>query len=262
MNYSQAIILGIIQGITEFLPISSSAHLVLAPWLLGWQYQGLAYDVALHWGTLLAVAIYFWRDWLTLIKAAWRHGPSSEKHLFWSVVLATMPAALAGLALNDLAEHIFRSPLLMAAPLILFGLLMAWADKTSSAQKGAESLTLIPCFMIGLAQALAIVPGVSRSGITITAALFLGFKRETAARYSFLLSTPIVMAAGILKLKDLDGPLAWGPFWAGIMASAISGWAAISFLLAYLKNKNLTAFAIYRILLGAFIIGTALQKNP
>ena len=202
MSYGEAAILGFVQGMTEFLPVSSSAHLKLVPWLAGWNYQGLAYDIALHWGTLLALAAFFWKDWLNLLAGAAGRGTEEDKGLFWRIFWATAPAGFAGLLLEDYAEAAFGLPARTAAALIVFGVLMGWADRSGAKTLGREGLTMRNCLFIGCAQALALIPGVSRSGITITTGLLLGLKREEAARFSFLLSTPIVFAAGALKLRD------------------------------------------------------------
>lgn len=255
MNYLHSLILGLVQGLTEFLPISSSAHLVLIPWLLKWGYQGLAYDVALHWGSTVAVLAYFRKDWTALLRGALTRGPCAQKNFFWGLVLGTMPAAAAGLLFEDQAEKIFRTPGLMASMLILFGLFMGLADRRGRKTKDLTQFDWRSCLIVGLAQALAIVPGVSRSGVTLTAALFLGFRRDSAARFSFLLSTPIILAAGILKLKDFSLAAMNGPFWAGIAASAVSSVLAIHFLLRYVRSKNLGVFVFYRILFGLLIFG-------
>ncbi|MBI4064705.1 MAG: undecaprenyl-diphosphate phosphatase [Elusimicrobia bacterium] len=274
MGYFQSIVLGIVQGLTEFLPISSSAHLVIVPRLLNWSYQGLAYDVALHWGTLIAVVVYFWKDWLNLITNAIkdhrsRISPGSslrgaaatkqshekgEPKLFWYIAMATIPAGLAGIFLEDQAETLFREPRMMALTLIGLGFLLGLSDRVGAKSKNEDSLGLWPCLAIGCAQALAIIPGVSRSGITITAALFLGFRREAAARFSFLLSTPIVLAAGLLKFKDLSLADMNGPFLIGVLAAALSGFWAIQFLIGYLKTKSAGIFVFYRVCLGLLIL--------
>lgn len=254
MSILQAISLGVVQGVAEFLPISSSAHLALIPQVLGWPYQGLAYDVALHWGTLLALILCFGRYWRGLILAGLKRDGSHESRLFWNIALATLPGVAAGLALEHHVETIFHEPKRMAATLIAFGLLLWLADWKSARSKGREGLDLKTCFLIGLAQALAIIPGVSRSGITITAGLMLGLKREEAAQFSFLLAVPIVFGAGVKELPKVGAAAATAPFWLGIMASAVSGYLAIKFLLAYVRSKNLNVFVVYRLSLGALLL--------
>lgn len=254
MSYVEAAVLGLAQGLTEFLPVSSSAHLKLVPWLMGWNYQGLAYDIALHWGTMSALAAYFWRDWLGLLSGAAGRGSSEEKGIFWGIFWGTAPAGVAGLLLEDYAEAAFGLPARTAWALILFGVLMGWADRAGAKNRGREALTMGNCLLIGLAQALALIPGVSRSGITITAGLLLGLRRDDAARFSFLLATPVVFAAGVLKLKDLAGLPLGGPFWLGIAVSGLSGYAAIGFLLRFTQRRSLQPFAVYRVLLGTLCL--------
>lgn len=254
MTFFQAAALGLVQGLAEFLPISSSAHLILAPRLLGWPDQGLAFDVALHWGTLAALAAAFGREWLVLIRAGLARDGSESSRLFWRIALATLPAAVAGLALEDLAETAFRDPRRIAAALMAFGLLLGAADRIGGGGRSLDGLGLRGCLLIGCAQALALVPGVSRSGITITAGLFLGLARAEAARFSFLLSVPIVLGAGILKLDDVGLAAATGPFWVGIAVAGLSGYAAIKFLLAFVRSRGLAPFVIYRLALGVLLL--------
>ncbi|MFC1522215.1 undecaprenyl-diphosphatase UppP [Elusimicrobiota bacterium] len=267
MEYHQSIILGIVQGLTEFLPISSSAHLVLMPYLVHWQYQGLAFDVALHLGTLSAIVAYFWKDWIKLVSAGFSKTPSINRSLFWWIVLATLPGAVAGLLLEDYAETVFRDPRVIALTLITFGIVLGVADRFSKRAKKIEDLDWKLCLLVGIAQALAIVPGVSRAGITITAGLLLGLKRDEAARFSFLLATPIIAGAGVLALKDLDFSQMGLGFPVGVLAAALSGLASIWFLLNYLKKRNLGVFVFYRVCIGLLILfliamraGTNLSK--
>ena len=250
MSYLHAGILGLIQGLGEFLPISSSAHLVLIPWLFKWGYQGLDYDVALHWGTMAAVCLYFWKDWVALIRGGLSRQPSPERRLFWAIVAATIPGGLAGLALEHRVEASLHAPGLIALNLAAFGLLLWLSQRLGRQEKSIADLDLRTTFLIGLAQALAIVPGVSRSGITMTAGLLLGLKRDEAARFSFLLSVPIVVAAGALKLRHAGPALGTGPFWFGILSTAIVGLACIRFLLDYLKTRGVEVFVVYRVLLA------------
>jgi len=184
MTVLHALVLGIVQGLGEFLPISSSAHLVLIPWLFGWNDPGLTFDVALHMGTLLAVVLYFWQDWIRLIKAALRRQASDDKRIFWYLVLATIPGGLFGLALEEKAETVFRAPLLIGIMLIVMGILLYLADKKRQLRK-MDTMTMADAIWIGLSQALAIIPGVSRSGSTMTTARLLGLTREDAARFFF-----------------------------------------------------------------------------
>ncbi len=249
MTALQAAVLGAVQGLAEFLPISSSAHLILVPRLLGWADQGLSYDVALHWGTLAALAICFWRDWLRLLGEA-----RSGSALLWRIAAASVPAALAGLILDDLVETRFRSPALIAGTLASFGILLAAAERLGRQNRGPEGLDWRVCLGIGLAQALAIVPGVSRSGITITAGLLLGLRREEAARFSFLLAAPITFGAGLMKLRDVGPEAMTMPFWIGIAVSGATGAAAIWGLLRYVRSRSLLPFVIYRVVLAGAIV--------
>jgi undecaprenyl-diphosphatase len=252
MTYSSAVVLGVVQGLGEFLPISSSGHLELVPWLLGWPYQGKAVDVALHWGTLVAVCAYFWKDWARLIKAALSGEPSRERALFWSLVLATIPGGLVGLALEKRLAEV--PPVWICAALAGFAVLLWLSDRLGKKEKGIADLDRRGCILIGCAQALAVLPGVSRSGITLTAALLLGLGREEAARFSFLLSLPIIVAAGLWESRHLAGQALSGPFWVGILVSAVTGLAAIRFLLAYLKERGVGIFVIYRLAFAAFCL--------
>lgn len=255
MTTFQAIVLGLIQGLGEFLPISSSGHLVIIPDLLGWQYQGLTFDVLLHGATLIAILIYFWKDWMKIIKDGLSEPKSQDGRMLWLLALATVPGGLAGLFLNDLAETTLRAPWLIATALIIFAVVLWLADrKASSAQTAA--LSVRTALIIGFAQALALVPGVSRSGITITAALFLGFSRSDAARISFLMATPIIGAATVLALRHLTLSEITLPLLCGFLAAGISGWAAIAFLMKYVRTRSYVIFAVYRIALGLLILGT------
>ncbi len=262
MYLLQAIVLGLVQGVTEFLPISSSAHLVLTPYLFGWEDPGLAYDVALHMGTLVAVLVYFWRDWLEMARQCVTRGATTgpnTAHIVW-IIVGTMPAVVAGLLLEEQAEAIFRNPLLIACTLAAFGFLLWYWDTKGSKARDFAHFHLRDAVIIGVAQALAIVPGVSRSGITITAALALGLTRSHAARFSFLLSAPITAGAGILKSSYMIDTLqAGGPAAAmvvmGFVASLLSGLAAIYFLSVILKSRSFKGFVWYRLALALFIVG-------
>lgn len=260
MPISHAIILGIIQGLTEALPISSSAHLVVVPWFFKWQYQGLSFDVALHIGTALAIAIYFFKDWVNIIKSAFTKDKTRGNNLLWYIIIATIPAAFAGALLKDKIEEGLRSPLIIAATLFVFAIFLWLADYFGKKQKQMDKIGLKSALGIGIAQALALVPGVSRSGITITAGLFEGFSRETAARFSFLLSTPIVISAAILKLAKLAPADLNAAFWAGVISSAISGLIGVSFLLRFVKKSNMNVFVIYRIILAVVMLVVFIVK--
>jgi undecaprenyl-diphosphatase len=259
----EAIILGIVQGFTEFLPISSSAHLIVLPWMFGWQgtlVDSLNFDVALHAGTLVAIVAYFWRDWLDLLRkflagfgnGSWKTG---EGRMVWFIVLATIPAGVLGVKYEHVVEESFRNPLLIAASLAVISLVMWAADRFSAKTAGLDRMTLGHALIIGCAQAVALVPGVSRSGSTIIAGLFTGYTRESAARFSFLLSTPIIAGAAVLKLHKLR--LAPGealPFALGTVFSAAVGYFSIQFLLRYLNRHSLNLFVWYRLGLAAVIL--------
>lgn len=253
MTTFQAVVLGLIQGLGEFLPISSSGHLVIIPDLLGWQYQGLTFDVLLHLGTLLAIVAYFYNDWVKIIKDGLAAPKSPDGKILWLLIIATIPGGLAGLFLEDLAEHTLRAPWIIATTLIVFGVILWLADR--KAGRGDSALSVKTALIIGCAQALALIPGTSRSGITITAALFLGFSRPEAARVSFLLATPITAAAAVLALRHLTMAEVTVPLLCGFAASLLSGWAAIAFLLKYVQTRTYAVFVVYRILLGIAIIG-------
>ncbi|HOX22501.1 MAG TPA: undecaprenyl-diphosphate phosphatase [Elusimicrobiales bacterium] len=252
MGIWESVVLGIVQGVCEFLPISSSAHLVILPWLFGWDYKGLDYDVALHMGTLCAVAIYFRKDFLSFVKPNFSaRGFLSDERL-WKLALATLPAGLAGVLLEKTAESLFRSPVWMAVNLMLFALLLAAADRCGKDEDAP--LGYRQFFLIGCAQALSIMPGVSRSGITITAALFFGAARSRAARISFLLSVPVILGAGLLEARNLKfAELGWD-YAAGFASAGISGWLAIAFLMDYVRNASYRIFVIYRLALGATLL--------
>jgi len=253
LTYRVPVVLGIVQGLSEFLPISSSAHLIVVPRVLGWQDPGLTFDVALHVGTLVAVLGYFWRDWLRLLSKA--HRPSSpDGRLFWFLVLGTIPGGVVGLALDSLAETQLRSLLLIAATSASMGLFLWLADLYSRQEKRLEQVKWADALLVGAAQALAIVPGVSRSGITIAVSRTRQMTRETAARFSFLLSTPIIAGAAFYKLRDLSPQDINGPFLAGVATAGVVGALAIGLLLQYLRRSGLGIFAAYRLLISAFLV--------
>jgi undecaprenyl-diphosphatase len=256
-DYRLAMTLGLVQGLGEFLPISSSAHLILTPWFLGWPDPGLTFDIALHVGTLAAVLAYFWRDWLRLLAAAPRPR-TPDGRLFWLLILGALPGGIAGILLDSLAEQALRSPLLIAATLSIMGLALLAADRLGARDRELHAIGLADALWIGGAQALAIIPGVSRSGITIAMARWRGIERAAAARFSFLLGTPIIAGAALFKLRHLaETPDALnGPFFAGIAVAAVVGALSIGVLLRYLQRAGLGIFVVYRLLLAALIVVT------
>lgn len=271
MSIWEAILLGIIQGITEFLPISSSGHLILVPWLLGWDEPGLLFNVGVHVGTLMAVVIYFWRDLFAMAVALPRgilnRKPLAEPMSFLAIViiLGSVPAAIVGLTLGDRIDDFFHTGdggnlaiVLIAGALMLVGVLMAVAERVADRNRGIEDIRFRDGFLIGLAQALALFPGVSRSGSTITAGLFLGLRRESAARFSFLLGVPAVVGAAAFELRSLlDNGLGdqTSVFIAGIVTSAIVGYLSIAFLLRFLVRNSTAIFTIYRVAFGLLVLG-------
>ena len=262
MSTLQAAILGLVQGLGEFLPISSSAHLVLIPWLFKWNDPGLTFDIALHIGTLIAVAIYFWKDWLKLITKGLTDVRSTEGKLFWYLVAATIPGAVVGFLLEKKAETIFREPILIATMLILLGVLLYWADRRGVKHIEMNRITFRTSLLIGLSQALAIIPGVSRSGITMTMGLLMGLTREGAARFSFLLAAPIIFGAALVKLPFLisNPSILTINFIIGILVSFVIGILSIGFLLRYVQTNNFLPFAWYRFILGSLVIVIVLMR--
>jgi len=261
MDTLQTIWLALLQGLTEFLPVSSSAHLILLPRLLGWQDQGLAFDVAVHVGTLLAVLAYFREDVRRLL-AAWftsvvRQEMTADARLAWLVLAGTVPVALAGLLLSDVIETYLRSPLVIALATIGFGVLLGLADWRGRQVRHVDSLTITDVLWIGLAQALALIPGASRSGITMTAALALGLTRSAAARFSFLLSIPVILLAGgyeSLQLAQQPGQVDWGSIMLGTAVAAISAYLCIHFFMQLIERVGMLPFVLYRLLLGVFLL--------
>jgi len=254
----QALVLGIVQGVCEFLPISSTAHLVLVPYFTGWQDPGLTFDVALHLGTLLAVIGFFWKDWMRIFYSAGaslKHGyVGFKKEILFYLIIGTIPGVVFGLLLEKKAETVFRSPILIAIALIVAGAILYLADSKFKGGKNIKDVSLVDAILVGLAQAVAIIPGVSRSGATITAGLWRGLDRMNAARFSFLLSTPIIAGAAILKLPLLLKS-GFSPFLlTGIIASAVSGFFAIKYLLKFLEKFGYKVFFWYRLALGVIII--------
>lgn len=256
----QAIVLGMLQGFAEFLPVSSSAHLALAPWIFNWPDPGLAFDVALHVGTLLAVLWYFRNELLNLIRAVGqiiqtRKVVTVEQRRAVFLIIATIPGGLAGLFLNEYAESVFRSPLIIAWALIIMGIVLWFVDRTAKSDRPITRITWVDAVVIGLAQCLALIPGVSRSGSTITAGRFLGLDRNSAAAFSFLMSVPIIGAAAAVKVPLLvsNGGLTTAVM-AGIIASAVSGAVAITVLLRYVSKHSYGVFAWYRVILGVIML--------
>lgn len=247
----KAVILGVVQGITEFFPVSSTAHLILFPWFFGWggELDTLSFDVSLHGGTLFALVAYFWKDWMELLLR--------DRRMLALVIVGTVPAGLAGLLLQKWVEHTLRSPLIIVATLVGVGFVMLWAEKAGEKnERPSGSATLRDALVIGFAQAVALIPGVSRSGITITAGIFRGITREGATRFSFLLSTPIIAGATLLHAKKMitghesyDLTLVA----AGFVAAAVSGFFAIGFLMDYLRKHPLHNFVYYRFALAGVV---------
>ena len=265
MELSHIVWLALVQGLTEFLPVSSSAHLILVPRLLGWEDQGLAFDVAVHLGTLIAVLAYF-RDDVVRLFLAWTRslvgGPDGrsitpEARLAWGVIVGTIPAGLVGLAFKDLIEVHLRSPLVIAATTIVFGLVLWYADRRARLARDELSLGWGDFLVIGCAQAMALVPGTSRSGITITAGLLLGLSREAAARYSFLLSIPIIVLSGLGVTKDLlesTAPVDWTALGLGTLIAAVAAYLCIRLFLAFINRIGMGPFVLYRLALGVLLV--------
>jgi undecaprenyl-diphosphatase len=253
MTEFQAMVYGVLQGAGEFLPISSSAHLALAPRVLGWQDPGLAYDVMLHLGTLAAVLVYFAQDWFKIFKDALTRAGEKEGRLLWLLAAGSLPAGVAGLALNHAAETVFRNPLWIAFNLVFFSLFIWLADRKPAQALAEESFSLKHALLIGAAQALAIMPGASRAGMTIMAALFLGYARGPAARLSFLLGTPIILGAGLMEARKISFSAVDAAFATGLAASFLAGLACIWLFLSWMKKRTLAPFLVYRVALGAAI---------
>jgi len=282
MDIIHAIILGFVQGAGEFLPISSSAHLILAPWLFGFKDPGLFFDVALHFGTLIAVVSYFFWDWVEIFRLAFKNFQFSifnfqsisndsilnykkttsyqppainySPKMLWLLVLATIPGVLAGYFLESQAETVFRSPLLIAFTLSFVGLVLYLADKYHKHRKNINEISWMGSFLIGLSQALAIIPGVSRSGATITAGLAMGLKRQSAARFSFLLSTPIIFGAALVKMPQLLQNGLDIFLVAGLLSAAVSGYLAIKYLLKFVEKTSYAMFFWYRLGLALLVL--------
>ncbi len=261
MDLIQILALAIVQGLTEFLPVSSSAHLILVPIIFEWPDQGLAFDVAVHVGSLVAVMVYFRkqlqrmsRDWVQCLIARKQVG---ESGLAWAVIIGTIPAGLAGLLLNDYIELNLRSPLVIAAATIIFGFLLWYASAKGKQNRSEHNLTIADILFIGVMQAVALIPGTSRSGITITAGLLLGLRSDAAARFSFLLSIPLIMASGGLKTIELiqdSVAVDWQALIYGAVLSAISAYICIHYFLKLLEKVGMMPFVIYRLALGTLLI--------
>ena len=276
MELLAAAILGILQGLTEFLPISSSAHLILVPWFLDWQPGGVAFDVSLHVGTAVAVLSFFWKDWICLAReliAGLRQGSplgNHQRRLAWFLVVGTLPAVAVGLAFEETVETQLRSPLITVFTLVFFGALLLFAEMKSKQNRTLEMYTWADSLWIGFSQAIALIPGVSRSGITISTAMLRDSSRGSAARFSFLLSAPVIVGAGILEgfqfIQSLDHPAAgsaaahWPALCVGILTAAVTGFLCIKYFLRYLQTKTLAPFAVYRFLLAGVVLIYYLRK--
>ncbi|MBF0157787.1 MAG: undecaprenyl-diphosphate phosphatase [Magnetococcales bacterium] len=269
MDWVHAVVLAVIQAVTEFLPISSSGHLILVPYLLGWPDQGLSYDIAVNTGTMLAVVVYLRRDVKEVVAGFFRTlarrriGDDPGARMAWHLILATIPAGLAGLAFHDLVEHSARDPRVVAVNAILFGVILFIADRRGKRQRTLTSFSWKDALLFGVAQALALIPGTSRSGITMTAGLFSGFTRAECARFSFLMAVPVGVLAGLLDaVKLLTGPElvpgSLGGMVIGLVVSGISAYWVIDWLMGWLQKQTLTVFVIYRLLLGVAIFTLAL----
>jgi len=261
MTTFQVIILAIVQGLTEFLPISSSGHLVLVPNFFDWSDQGLAFDVAVHFGSLIAVMLFFRRDIFGLLRGGMQvlggNVQTVESRLALGIALGTVPAALAGLLLVDWIEANLRSPFVIVFTLSGYGVLMILADRFGKRQRDISSMRIQDAVLIGVAQALALVPGTSRSGVTITAARFMGFERQDAARFSFLLAVPVILLAtgySLLGLLSSDAVVPWGQLATGVVVSAIVAYLSIEFFMRFVSRIGLLPFAVYRLILAGVIV--------
>lgn len=265
MDWLQTLLIALIQGLTEFLPVSSQAHLVLYSWATGGVYQGLDFDIILHAGSLLAVVCYFRRE-LWVMARSWTGslaggGADADSRLAWWIIIGTLPAVVFGFLLKDLAESELRAIWIMATSLIVFGLLLGWADWRGRRERDEYQLGLKAVLLIGFAQVLALIPGTSRSGITITAALFMGLTREAASRFSFLLSIPVIAGATVLGLRDIsmaNVAMPWDLLALGFVVSAMSTYVCIHFFLAFIKRIGMQPFVIYRIVLGGLLLAFVL----
>ena len=261
MEILHVVWLALLQGLTEFLPISSSAHLILVPRVLGWQDQGIAFDVAVHLGSLIAVVTYFRHDivemFLAWLESLRGRGMSQPALIAWGIIVATLPAGFAGLLFKGFIETQLRSPVVIGLASIFFGLVLWWVDRRAVQQRDDQQLGWKDFILIGIAQALALIPGTSRSGITMTAGLMLGLKREAAARFSFLMSIPIIVASGLGVLKDMlktSAPLDYGALGLGTLIAAVSAFICIHYFLVFIQRIGMLPFVIYRVLLGSLLL--------
>ncbi len=276
MDLVAAAVLGVIQGLTEFLPISSSAHLILVPWFFKWNPEGIAFDVALHVGTAIAVLAFFWSDWVRLAREAivgiFTGAPfaNRDRLLAWYIVVGSIPAAVVGLVFEEKVETELRSPLITVFTLAVLALVLFYAEKRSRQNRTLEKYAWADSIWIGISQAVALIPGVSRSGITITTAMLRNSDRTSAARFSFLLSTPVIVGAGLLQswklFQAVRYPVAspvdmnWSALIVGVSFAALTGFLCIRLFLRYLQTKNFTPFVIYRILLAGVVLAYYLKN--
>ncbi len=276
MEIVTAAILGIIQGLTEFLPVSSSAHLILVPWFFGWKPEGLAFDVSLHVGTAVAVLAFFWSDWLNLAREVLlglKEGNlfgNKIRMLAWFLVIGTLPALVLGLLMEETVEERLRSPLVTVFTLAALGALLLFAEKKSRQNRTVDMFSWADSLWIGFSQAVALIPGVSRSGVTMTTAMLRDTTRTDAARFSFLLSTPVIVGAGILQgwrlVKAVHhpvvdaAPVQWSVLCVGVLCASITGFFCIKFFLRYLQKKSFVPFVIYRFLLAAVVLAYYLME--
>jgi undecaprenyl-diphosphatase len=274
MPLLQVVVLAIVQGFTEFLPISSTAHLYLSSWLMGWHTESLDFDIMLHLGTLVAVLLYFFRDWVQIVGQGFGISAGHDKELeqnralLWLLAIGSVPIGVIGLLFNKQAETTWRSPVVMGAMLVGIGILMWIAERGGKRQRDLGSVNLSDAVSIGVSQALAVVPGCSRSGITISTGLFRNLTRESAARFSFLLSTPAIAAAASKALWDIHKhgggvhALVNAQFIVGVSVSAITGCAVIAWFLRYLRRSSLMPFVYYRIIFGIIVLALAFIRRP
>lgn len=264
MPLYQAVVLAVVQGLTEFLPVSSTAHLVLFPWLLHWEDPGLTFDVALHAGTLVAVLLYFWKMWYEMLISAIGLGNTGDakmlenRRLFWFLVVGTIPGGIAGYLLERAAEDEFRTPIVIGLAMIVVAILMWFGERTTSTKPQLQNVSFLDAILVGMAQAFAVIPGVSRSGITMTAGLFRGLNRETTARFSFLLSTPLIAGAVLKKGLEIRHhgipPDMRLPFVVGVIVSGLVGYLVIGVLIRYLELRTFKIFVVYRLGLGVLVL--------
>jgi len=255
----QAIILGAVQGLTEFLPVSSSAHLIIVPWLFNWDDPGLSFDVALHLGTLVALLAYYWRNWLSMAGSLFG-GDAQQRRLLLLLIVASIPGAIVGILFEKEAETVFRSPALVAVDLAVLGIVLWIADRWGRQARAMGDLTMVDALLIGLSQAFAIVPGVSRSGATITMARILGINREDSANFSFLMAAPIIAGAGLLEARKIPLHTLGAQVGAGFVAATIFGVIAIAALIRFVRTRSYSVFAWYRVALAVFVIAIVIAR--